>query len=90
MAAIKIVGLESTIFELPNNTPLTELDSILNFGCRNAVCGACAIEVINGGDNLSAMQDNEFHFLNNLGLNTSSYRLACQCKVMGNITIKQS
>lgn len=79
---------EITCIEVPLNTALTELDDYISFGCRAGACGACAIEIIKGSENLSAMDEDEKAFLDELALGESIYRLACQCKVLGNVKIK--
>lgn len=89
MAVIKILGDEAESHNLPDNAPLTELDSILVFGCRQGACGACVIEIKEGEENLSQMREVEMTFLKDIGMYGGTYRLACQCKVLGNITIKQ-
>lgn len=69
------------------NMPLTELDDVIDFGCRVGACGACAIKVIQGSENLSAMSEDERDFITMLDLGEGIYRLACQCKILGDITI---
>ena len=73
---------------LPQNTSLQECDSILSFGCRAGACGACVIEIAEGMHNLSSMGFDEKDFLELLGLNDGKHRLACQCTILGNVTIK--
>jgi ferredoxin len=77
------------VIDVPEGTPLTELDNILMFGCRLGACGACAMEVIEGANNLTEMHQDEKEFLEMLGHVDDSYRLACQCEVFGDVTIKQ-
>jgi len=77
------------IVEVPIGTPLTELDNHLMFGCRLGVCGACAVEILEGKLNLSPMQVDEKEFLELIGHCDDDYRLACQCQVFGDVTINQ-
>ncbi len=46
------------------------------FGCENGECGLCQIEVSEGKENLSEMNDKEKMFSDD-----DSHRLACQCKL---------
>lgn len=57
------------------------------FGCRQAECGACIIRVVAGGENLSKLQTDERNLLNVLCAE-SDRRLACQCVVVGDVTIE--
>ncbi|MDX1902047.1 MAG: 2Fe-2S iron-sulfur cluster-binding protein [Gammaproteobacteria bacterium] len=77
------------VIELPEGTALTELDNLLMFGCRLGVCGACVMNVTEGEKNLSPKQEDEREFLEMLGYVEDSDRLACQCLVFGDVTIKQ-
>ncbi|ABE56745.1 ferredoxin [Shewanella denitrificans OS217] len=77
---------------LANNCTLSELDnaeqSELMFGCRAAACGSCAIKVVDGLENLSPKKSSENHLLDMLCMNDDTHRLACQCKLFGDITIE--
>lgn len=79
---------EDQVLELPKGASLQECDSVLSFGCRGGVCGACVIEVADGMKNLSIMERDEKDFLTFLGLNDDLHRLACQCTILGSVTIK--
>ena len=84
-----ITFLSSTqSLELPKGASLQECDSVLSFGCRSGACGACVIEVADGMNNLSIMSRDEKDFLEFLGLNNGVHRLACQCAILGSVTIK--
>lgn len=79
---------------LPANAPLTDLEYELigklsiPFGCRAGACGVCAIEVIEGINDLGEKEANEASFLEELGYVGDRYRLACQCRVLGETTIR--
>jgi ferredoxin len=66
---------------------LPYLDSTvpLKFGCCQGQCGACAIKVTAGEENLSPKTKQEQITLCRLKLD--SHRLACQCAVMGDVVI---
>jgi ferredoxin len=57
----------------------------LKFGCRQGQCGACAIKVISGENNLSPKTKQEQATLERLKLD--SQRLACQCAIKGDVVI---
>jgi len=66
----------------------TEETSIL-FGCRDGACGACMIRVVENPENLSPMEEHEKDFLETMAAREDE-RLACQCKVLGDVTIEVS
>ncbi|WP_248320572.1 MULTISPECIES: 2Fe-2S iron-sulfur cluster-binding protein [unclassified Caballeronia] len=78
---------------LPANSSLTELEFELHgqdgipFGCRSGACGACVIEVLNGPGALGAKHGCEAEFLDHLGFKGERFRLACQCRLIGDVTI---
>ncbi|NML33058.1 2Fe-2S iron-sulfur cluster-binding protein [Paraburkholderia antibiotica] len=78
---------------LPTNSPLTELEFELHgqesipFGCRSGACGACVIEVLSGTDALGTRHEPEATFLQKLGFAGEQFRLACQCRLAGDVTV---
>ncbi|WP_186644882.1 2Fe-2S iron-sulfur cluster-binding protein [Fluviispira vulneris] len=66
----------------------TEETSIL-FGCRDGACGACMIRVLENPENLSPMEEHERDFLETMAAREDE-RLACQCKVLGDVTVEVS
>lgn len=64
--------------EVPKNENLREhLEKLgVPFNCENGVCGTCYIEVLDGEENLSEVNQRE----KNLGMDEKN-RLGCQCKV---------
>lgn len=59
----------------------------LQFGCCNGQCGVCAIRVIEGEKNLSKPTKQEQLTLAEKKLPSPPYRLACQCAILGDITV---
>ena len=59
------------------------------YGCEDGVCGTCVMKVVEGGANLSPMEDKEKGTLEAMGMDTNTYRLCCQCKINGDCTIEQ-
>ncbi len=56
----------------------------VQFGCEDGICGTCVIDVQEGHENLSPLNDKE----EDMALEEYQ-RLACQCKIMkGNMKFK--
>ncbi len=73
----------------PNQTLLEALEAArmkIEFGCRSGLCGADAVIVQSGQENLSAPDPTEQATLRRLGLDGVG-RLACMCHVQGNVVI---
>lgn len=64
-------------------------DTSILFGCRDGACGACMVRVLEGAENLSPMKDDEKDFLETMAAEANE-RLACQCKVFGDVTLEVS
>jgi ferredoxin len=65
--------------------PYLDPTAPLKFGCCQGQCGTCAIQVVEGEENLSPKTKEEKATLSRLGLN--SHRLACQCALKGDVVI---
>lgn len=59
------------------------------FGCENGICGTCLITISSGKENVSAIEEMEAQTLEAMGMDEGEHRLACQCKVNGDVTIAQ-
>lgn len=64
-------------------------DTSILFGCRDGACGACMVRVKEGSEHLSKMGDDEKDFLETMAAE-SDERLACQCKVYGDVILEVS
>lgn len=88
-----LVSSSGESFTLPHNACLSDAAELqvagLVFGCRAGMCGICVIEVVEGAPNLSPPEEDESMFLSRLGHDAGSRRLACQCRLRGNVTIRQ-
>ena len=60
----------------------------LLFGCREANCGTCLIEVTSGGEHLSPVVPNERELLDIFAAYNPRARLACQCRVHGDCSLR--
>lgn len=78
-------------FSLPHGSYLSDAAEFelagLVFGCRAGGCGICAIEVVEGAENVSKQDEGERAFVASLGF-SENVRLACQCQLRGDIKIK--
>ena len=84
---------DKKVIDVPNNYALIDMcedhDTSILFGCRDGACGACMIRIKEGAENISPMEDHERDFLETMAAEASE-RLACQCKVRGDIVIEVS
>ncbi len=73
----------------PNQTLLEAMEAAhigIDFGCRSGLCGADAVLVKSGSDNLSPPGPDELATLQRLGLDGLG-RLACVCRVKGDVVV---
>jgi len=54
------------------------------FSCRSASCGTCRVEVLEGAEGLSAIEDDEQDVLDIFG-SEPRVRLCCQAKLTGDV-----
>ncbi len=66
--------------EVPDGENITEHieEAGVPIGCSNGVCGTCEVEVLEGMENLSPINEEE----TDLGME-GSRRLGCQCEIKG-------
>ena len=57
------------------------------FGCRNGICGTCIMKVNKGLENIAPMEEKEKNTLSMFGAGPQN-RLACQCKINGDVEIE--
>ena len=92
MPKVTIVTDKKTI-DVPDGYALIDMcedhDTSILFGCRDGACGACMVRVLEGAENLSPMQDDERDFLETMAAEPNE-RLACQCKVRGDVKLEVS
>lgn len=74
---------DSKLTDLCDTHPVSLL-----FGCREANCGTCLIEVLSGGEFLSPVTPPERELLDILAEGNPRARLACQCCVRGNVSLR--
>lgn len=60
-------------------------DLSIPFGCENGICGTCLITIKDGQEHISPQTEQEKETLGTL-MAQSNQRLACQCKVSGDVT----
>lgn len=92
MATLKFEN-EQITFDIPIGTEFTQACKAnpkipLKFGCQKGNCGVCLIKIEEGKKNLSPLTKQERETLDKLKRPLDgSYRLACQCALLGNATI---
>ncbi len=59
------------------------------FGCEQGICGTCLVSIPESADTVTAMEDQEKETLEAMGAEEGQ-RLACQCRVHGDVTIKSA
>jgi ferredoxin len=95
MPSVKLDSIEGQ-FELNSGSPLIDLEleyfgvHVIPFGCRAGACGACLVEVQEGIDNLGVQTIEEANFIRRLGRDPENHRLACQCRVTGDVLLKRT
>ncbi|MES2744931.1 MAG: 2Fe-2S iron-sulfur cluster-binding protein [Bdellovibrionota bacterium] len=56
----------------------------IRFACASCRCGTCAVRILEGQENLSAMKDDEKKLLTRLELSLDgNVRLSCQARISG-------
>jgi ferredoxin len=70
--------IDNVEYEIPDGG---KMDAVcekvgIPFSCNSGVCGTCQIEVIEGQENLSELNQEE----NDLGMDKNN-RLSCQCSI---------
>jgi len=77
-------------FDVQDYESLVEVAGRLNtpliFGCKSADCAVCAIKVLVNPESMSPAGEKEKDFLTAI-LAEPQERLACQCRVTGDVTI---
>lgn len=78
-----------THVEFAEKISLLDLDDLITFGCKSGKCGACRIRILEGGENISSLNDKEQRLFNLLDIKDEAVRLACQCVAFGNVVIEE-
>jgi len=81
----KIIHEKESV-DVSDGKPIIEACKSLGvpFSCEEGICGLCAIEILEGEDNLSELTEEE----QTLGKD-KKHRLACMCKIKkGDVKIK--
>jgi ferredoxin len=87
------ITTDNKTIDVVDGYPLIDMcedhDTSILFGCRDGACGACMVKVIQGSDKISPMKDDEKDFLETMAAEPNE-RLACQCKVYGDVVLEVS
>ncbi|MEU6201755.1 2Fe-2S iron-sulfur cluster-binding protein [Streptomyces sp. NPDC047061] len=86
-----VIEIGTQRVEVPSGSRLAPVcaqnDLPVVFGCRAGRCGACLVQVLAGGDNLSEPTAKEARLLEVL-VADHDWRLACQCVVLGDVRLR--
>ncbi|MEM9002910.1 MAG: 2Fe-2S iron-sulfur cluster-binding protein [Cyanobacteria bacterium P01_F01_bin.86] len=86
MAKVQFSDKDLTL-EVPEGTSFTTIcddyPTGILLGCRDAACGVCLIEVLEGVQDLSPITEGEEILIEALAEGIPGARLACQCKIEG-------
>jgi len=93
MPRVTFLSFEERSGEVELNTSLLEAAKVLglrlNHDCGgNASCTTCRVEVEDGQDHLSEIDFDEQDLLDREALSESQHRLACQARVLGDVTVR--
>ena len=71
--------IDNAEHQMPDGTPLAGIceKSGVPFSCNSGVCGTCQIEILEGTQQLSQLNQEE----KDLAMD-KNHRLACQCKIL--------
>ncbi len=85
-----IIFIENKEITLKGGEELVDVaDLPVKFGCRRGKCGVCAVEVFSGFEMMARQAESEREVLEKKkGLDASKHRLACQCAVNGDISLR--
>ena len=93
MPRVTFLSFEERSGEVELNTLLLEVAKVLglrlNHDCGgNVSCTTCRVEVEDGQDHLSEIDFDEQDLLDREALSESQHRLACQARVLGDVTVR--
>ncbi len=76
-----------TIFNFEGAISLLECRENMTFGCKTGNCGICRVRVLSGMENITDKTVKENRLFDILGVNNPDIRLACQCKITGDVIL---
>ncbi|MBL4693768.1 (2Fe-2S)-binding protein [Candidatus Gracilibacteria bacterium] len=59
------------------------------YGCEDGMCGTCIVKVNSGATAMGEIGDKEGQTLDIMDMKDGAHRLACQCKVGGDLDLDQ-
>ncbi|QIZ46166.1 2Fe-2S iron-sulfur cluster-binding protein [Dickeya zeae] len=66
---------------------LLECHDSMKFGCKTGNCGICRIKILSGMENITSRTSKEKRLFKALEIEDHDIRLACQCKITGDVTL---
>jgi len=84
--------VNETVYTFPSVNTLNLLDIAtsvkdLKVGCKKGICGICVVKVEEGMNNVSERTDIESSTLETIDKLGSEFRLLCQCKINGDVSL---
>lgn len=76
-----------TIFNFEGVISLLDCREHMTFGCKTGNCGICRVRVLSGMENITDKTAKENRLFDVLGVKNHDVRLACQCKITGDVTL---
>lgn len=90
MPTITFQNTQKTVEAKPNQLlkeVIQNQDWPIPFACENGICGTCLIKVTQGKENINPVEEQEKMTLEAMGAFDGDHRLACQCRVQGDIEV---
>ncbi|RNM05163.1 2Fe-2S iron-sulfur cluster-binding protein [Dickeya undicola] len=66
---------------------LLECRDSMKFGCKTGNCGICRVKILSGMENITSRTSKEKRLFKALEIEDPDIRLACQCKITGDVTL---
>ncbi|MBU9844036.1 2Fe-2S iron-sulfur cluster-binding protein [Rahnella woolbedingensis] len=76
-----------TEFTFRDVISLLECRDNMKFGCKTGNCGLCRVKVLSGIENITSITTKERRLFKVLEIEDPDIRLACQCKITGDVTL---
>jgi ferredoxin len=86
MPTLSFVNADVTV-DFDGSVALLDMEDYIMFGCKSGNCGTCAVRVVSGAENMSARTEKEERLFALIGKENPLTRLACQCRVLGNVVL---
>lgn len=86
MPSVRFMKSE-TEFTFRDVVSLIECRENMKFGCKTGNCGLCRVKILSGMENVTGKTLKEKRLFKVLDIDDQTVRLACQCKVSGDVIL---